>query len=310
MANVICLECKTSFKNDAGLHRHMRVHKLSLAAYYQKHFPRHDKYDKMLIRFKNKEYYFSTDFNSKANLKLWLDKVTKEEAQAYIRDYLLRRKEKKKLVYAPTQVELRSLPIPGMKYLNELFGSYYQLCDTLGFKLKHVKFNFYSQPKDISRCKVIIDTREQLPLKFKLKSKSEALKFGDYKLDNENFTCSCYIERKTLSDFYGTMTSGFDRFKREIFRAHEAGAYLIVLIESPFDSVYTFPHQKQVYGKVTISPEVVFHSMRELLQEFHSLQFLFVKDRAEAVRIIEKIFASNCEYKEVDLQYAYDTGIL
>jgi hypothetical protein len=288
----------------------MRSHKLTLAAYYQKHWPRHDKFDGMMIRFKNKDYYFNTDFNSKLNLKKWLDKVTKDEARDYLRNYLAIRKERKKLIYAPTQVELRSLPVPGMKYFNELFGSYYQLCDTLGFKLKHSKFNFYLPPRDIRRQKVIVDSREQKPLEFTLKTKVEGLKFGDYILENDNLTCNCCIERKSLADFYGTMTSGHDRFKREVFRAQEAGAYLIVVVESPFETVQAYINQPQVSGKIHISPEYVFHGMRDILQEFPNVQFLFVRDRKESVRVIEKIFASNCEYKDVDLQYAYDTGIL
>jgi hypothetical protein len=310
MAKIICLECHKEFNNDTGLHKHLRSHKITQVVYYQKHFPRYDKHDGNFIRFKNKEYYFNTDFNTKTNLKLWLEKVSKDEAKTYLRNYLAKRKERKNLIYAPTQVELRSLPVPGMRYFNDLFGSYYGLCDSMGLKIRHSKFDFYLPPKDISKCHIVSDTREQMPLKFKLKTKSEALKFGDYKLSNENFTCDCYIERKTLGDFYGTLTGGIERFTREVFRAHEAGAYLIVLIESNFESVQTFRFQRQVYGKVSISPEFVFHGMRELLQTYQNLQFLFVNNRDEASRVIEKIFASNCEYKEVDLQYAYDTGVL
>lgn len=310
MAKITCLECNKDFKNDAGLHKHLKTHKLPLAAYYQKHFPRYDKFDKMIIRFKNKEYYFNTDFNTKANLKSWLDIVPKDEARAYLLEYLTTRKKRKKLIYAPSQVELRSLPVPGMKYFNDLFGSYYQLCDSLGLKLKYTKFNFYLPPRNISKSKIIVDTREQKPLEFNLKTKEEGLKFGDYKLDNDNFTCNCCIERKSLADFYGTMTSGFDRFKREVFRAQEAGYNLIVVVESSFESVSKFTSLPQVYGRVHISPEYVWHGMREIIQEFPNVQFLFVKDRDESVRVIEKIFASNCEYKEVDLQFAYDTGIL
>jgi hypothetical protein len=305
-----CLECDKDFKNDAGLHRHIRVHKMMLAAYYQKHFPRYDIYDKTLIRFKSKEYYLTTDFNSRANLRLWLEKASKSEVKKYLSDYFIRRKERKKLIYAPTQVELRSLPVPGMKYLNNLFGSYYQFCASLGLEIKYTKPHFYLPARNISKFKIIIDTRERLPLKFKLKTKVDTLPFGDYKLDSDITTCDCYIERKSIPDLFGTLTSGYDRFKREIYRSKEAGANMVVVVEGSIDSVYQFPYLRQVFGKVKISPEFVFHGMRELIQEFPNIQFLFVNNRDEASRVIEKIFACNCEYKEVDLQFAYDLGDL
>ena len=38
--------------------------------------------------------------------------------------------------------------------------------------------------------------------------------------------------------------------------------------------------------------------------------FYFVKGRKESVRVIEKIFFSDCIYKKIDLQLAYDKKIL
>ncbi len=305
-----CLECNKDFKNDSGLHRHLRVHKMNLATYYQKHYPRYDKYDKMFIRFKSKEYYFNTDFNTKTNLRLWLESVSKDDARAYLRDYFAGRKKRKNLIYAPSQIELRSLPIPGMKYLNDLFGSYYQMCDSLGFKLRYTKTSFFLPPRSLYRNKILVDTREQLPLEFKLKTKIEGLKFGDYKLDNDEITCNCCIERKSLADFFGTMSAGFERFKKEMIRAKDAEFNLIVIIESNMENVYKFPFYPQVRGRVSTNIEFLFHNMREILHNHPNVQFLFVENRAEASRVIEKIFASNCEYKEIDLQYAYDTKTL
>lgn len=304
MDNVdICKICGGKITGDSHF---WREHRMKAVAYYQKFFPRYDLYDKSLIHFKNKDFYLTSDFNSKFNLRMWLETVSTEEAKQYFLDYLKKRKERKNLTYAPTQVELRSLPVPGMKYLNDLFGNYYQVCESLGYKIKHTKFAFEKPLKNISKYKIIIDTREQLPLKFRLKVKHEALAFGDYCLSDTSITCFCFIERKSLSDFYGTLSTGITRFKKELEKASSAGANLIVLIESPFDSVYVFPKMRQVYGKIGTSPEFIFHNMRDLIQTFPNVQFLFVNDRIEASRVIEKIFASNCEYKNVDLQYLYD----
>jgi hypothetical protein len=308
---VKCLECNIEVTSDIVLHKHLRSHKITQAVYYQKHYTRYDKYDKSLIKFKNKEYYFNTDFNSRTNLKAWLESVPKEEAKAYLRDYFLRRRERKGLVYALTQVELRTLPIPGMKYLNELFGGYNEFCESIGLKPKYTKYAFSKKSRNIKKFKIIVDTREQKPLLFNLKTKVDTLPFGDYKLDApDNVTCNCYIERKSASDLFGTLSSGFERFKREILRSQEAGANLIVVVESTLENIAKFPYTRPVFGKIGTSPEYLYHGMREIIQEFPNVQFLFVKDREESSRVIEKIFASNCEYKDCDLQFIYDIGIL
>jgi hypothetical protein len=46
------------------------------------------------------------------------------------------------------------------------------------------------------------------------------------------------------------------------------------------------------------------------MQKYRNIQFIFVNNREEAVKVIEKLFSSNGEYKKIDLQYAYDTGRL
>lgn len=306
----ICKECDKSFRVDSSFNKHMRSHKMSLASYFQKHFPRYDKYDNSFIKFKNEEFYLTSDFNSKENLKLWLDSVSQEEARAYLQEYLVNRKIKKKLIYAPSQVELRSLPIPGIKYFNELFKNYNQLCADIGYKIKYDRFNFSLPIQNLTKNKILIDTREQTPLSFSLKTKSECLPFGDYKLDDDIITHNCYIERKSLSDFYGTLSSGLARFKREIQRALDAKCNFIILIESPFQSVYEFIKQPHIRNKVRISPEFIFRNMRELIKEFPFIQFLFVENRNISSRIIEKIFGSNGEYKNCDLQLMYDLGNL
>jgi hypothetical protein len=62
--------------------------------------------------------------------------------------------------------------------------------------------------------KILTDTREQLPY---WKDKRITLIVGDYttvKLKNK-----FHVERKSLQDLYGTLTSGNNRFKYELFRA-------------------------------------------------------------------------------------------
>ena len=58
--------------------------------------------------------------------------------------------------------------------------------------------------------------------------------------------------------------------------------------------------------KIKASPEFIFHNVRELMQTYENLHFLFVKGRVEAVRVIEKLFLKGKDYHKVDLQLAYD----
>lgn len=302
---IVCKVCNLPFGSDTLLHRHLKTHKVSLASYYQTHYPRFDRFTGEIIKFKNKEFYFNSDFNDKTSLKKWIASNNKETVKSYVVEFLTNRKDRKGLVYTPTQVELRSLPIVGMKYINDNYGDYYQFCSNLGFKNKFSKYSFKTTVLN-RNFKIIVDSREQKPLKFLAKTEVGALKFGDYTLKNAEKRNDCYIERKSLSDLYGTLSGGFERFCREIDRSVEAGASLIVLVEGSIQDVYAFPYTRQVYGKINISPEFIFHNVRDILQRYPTVQFLFVDNREEAARVVETIFASGEDYKITDLQYAYD----
>ena len=93
---VICKECGKAFKTERQLHSHIKVHKLRVVGYYQKHYPRYDLYDQKIIKYKTKEQYFSTDFNSRTNLRLWLKERPPEEAVHYCENLLLTKKGKEK----------------------------------------------------------------------------------------------------------------------------------------------------------------------------------------------------------------------
>ena len=140
-----------------------------MVQYYQSYYPRHDKYNDKIIKFKNKEQYFEADFNSRTNLRMWLKNSNIEDAQQYCKDILIKRKEKKQLIYAPSQAELRSLIFPPIQYYNEIFGSYYKLCEELGFKNKYENLDEITIGLEWQKpeYEILIDTREQRPLKFK-----------------------------------------------------------------------------------------------------------------------------------------------
>ena len=112
--------------------------------------------------------------------------------------------------------------------------------------------------------------------------------------------------RKSLPDFIGTMSAGYERFNNEIERAVEEEAYLVVLVEETLARASSFQFLPYISKKIKATPEFIFHRVRSLIQKYPNVQFLFVNGRKESSRVMEKIFTSECVFKQIDLQLAYD----
>ena len=318
MDKFICQIDSEEFETEKELHRHLRKHKMRMVEYYQTYYPRYDKHTGDIIKFKNKEQYLNTDFNSRTNLRMWLKALPKSQAKKYCENLLTSRKEKKNLEFAPTQVELRSIMSPPIQYYNELFGNYYELCENLGLKTKYINCGeiICGSEYESNKYMIHVDTREQRPLKFNRPIELKALKYGDYAFSDGKASCECYIERKSLVDLIGTLSGGYDRFCREVERSIEDEVNLVVVIEAKLINALYFNHIRKagrrgrVYSKVKATPEFIFNRLRTLLQEYPTIQFLFVNGRKESSRVVEKIFTSGCIYEKIDLQLAYDLGKL
>lgn len=311
---VSCKICDKEFEKDKSLHLHIKAHKLSIEQYYHQNFPRHDLHTKELIKYKNKDQYFSSDFNNKRNLKSWLKSIPNKQAQEYCTTLLQKRKEEKGLVYAPTQVELRTLPMPPIQYYELLFDSYYKLCKKIGYKNK---FKCIPTKKEYEETYsddhlIYIDSREQKPLEIEdFPTEVRGLKFGDYCLNDKEKTQNTYIERKSVPDLIGTLSSGLERFKNEINRAAEENAYMVILVERNLNDCLAFNRLKHVYKKNTrVTPDFIFHNIRDLIQEFSHIQFLFVNGRDECIRIVKKLLLSDVLKEKHDLQLAYELKLL
>jgi hypothetical protein len=309
---VNCKVCDKEFKSEKSLHAHIKCHDLRLAEYYQKYHARRDLFSGDLIKFKSKEYYLSTDFNNRTNLRKWLEDQADDEKKKYCENILKARIKKKNLFYAPSQVELRSVMSPPVQYYNRVFGDYNDLCNELGLKNKFDKLTdeTIEETKPPEDCKIYIDTREQKPFKFDVPFEIKTLKFGDYALSDKKVSGNCYIERKSLNDFIGTMSGGYDRFRREIERAITEDAYLVVLVERCIEEAMNFNKLPYVSSKIRATPEYIFNRVRSLNQDFKNIQFLFAKTKTEAMRLCKKIFFSNHCFKKRDLQLAYDLKVL
>lgn len=310
--SVICKIDGKEFADEKSLHLSLRSYGLNKEKYYHTYYPKKDLFSGETINFKSKEQYFNSDFNDKNNMKKWLKQQPIEKAQEYCRSLLIKRKEEKGIVYSPTQVELRTIMSPSVIFYNKIFKNYYDLCSSVGLTNKFIhpenitnQFKFKLTRED----SIYVDTREQDWLKFDVPFEITTLPFGDYSCTNNN--CNCYVERKSLSDFISTLSIGnLGRFTNEIIRAQKSNAYLVVIIEEKLTNALSFQYLPHISKKIKATPEYIFHNVRQLIQDYDNLQFLFVDGKSEMKRVMESIFSSKCFYKKIDLQLAYDLKIL
>ena len=85
---------------------------------------------------------------------------------------------------------------------------------------------------------VVIDTREKRPWAFPphlVRAEMGTLRTGDYALKGD---MQFAIERKSLDDFLGTISSGWERFLREIGRMEGSGfCAKVIIVEGNFEQV-------------------------------------------------------------------------
>jgi hypothetical protein len=148
-----------------------------------------------------------------------------------------------------------------------------------------------------------IDTREQDPLFFP--------SFSILKLDTGDYGCkppfysNLFIERKSLQDLVGTLGMGYDRFEKEVQRGVDLGNYLVVMVEAPIEDL--IDHRPNLRFKQKASAGFLTKRMRDLIQNYDNVQFVFVDDRNESAAFIEEVFRMKEVAKSIDLQYYYNT---
>lgn len=84
---------------------------------------------------------------------------------------------------------------------------------------------------------ITIDSREQSPWSFDptlVHAVRGTVRTGDYCVTGDK---GFAVERKSLNDFLGTISSGWDRFQREIYRAREAGFHMPIIVEARFSDI-------------------------------------------------------------------------
>ncbi len=209
-------------------------------------------------------------FTDRDSLRQWLKAQPREVGLAWAKEWLVKRKADKGLVYAPSQAELRMLCCPTIPYYEsvaEAEGGYNGVTQALGFKPRYTQTppTFTPLPSDAI---VIQDTREQVPVLLPLAKTIATVDVGDYALAAPHDQ-GVRIERKSLADFCGTLSgrkqvregkavttewSNLERFDRELARAQEQGLYVVMMVESTLNHVYAIRKLPQTKW-VKASPE-------------------------------------------------------
>lgn len=303
---MICEECKSSFQTLKGLHLHVGKSHYSLQEYYSKHFPRMDLTSGEPIVFKDVEDYFEKDFNSKENFALWCSKNESKRVQEYILNMFLKRAKKKQTNRVPSHLELKSLFLPSWFGLISIFKTKENVVNSLSSVLE-LKFDYINNPKfDNKEPEIIIDTREQFPLSFP-NSKKMKLSCGDYSTTGELFS-DVFIERKSLNDLASTLSSGKERFLKEIDRAKKLNYYLVVVVEDEFNKTLNWGPTNS-FSRIA-NGKYLFFTIRNILNNSNNIQFVFSGSRQNSLKIIPKIFQMKGEVRNFDLEYLKDFNLL
>lgn len=143
---------------------------------------------------------------------------------------------------------------------------------------------------------IIIDTREQKPLEFSVPTIRECLPCGDYRAKFSDGSLSDVVmERKSIGDLYGTLSQGYDRFKREIFKAAENKITLVIIIEGSLRRVLAGYRNSQ---RTPIS--IVYQLFT--LKVRYKIDSVFCNNRDEASQYITHYFlACEKEYNDTKL---------
>jgi len=104
------------------------------------------------------------------------------------------------------------------------------------------------------RIKIIVDRREKNPWKFEwfnhVMARKGTLKTGDYSIVGGSAS-GVVVERKSLQDLFGSMSSGRGRFRRELNRMGKFKRAFL-LIEAPVSSFIPGSPWTGISGKLMI----------------------------------------------------------
>lgn len=135
---------------------------------------------------------------------------------------------------------------------------------------------------------IVSDTREQLELDWSgiegiERVEKMCLSFGDYTAIVHEKPVPVVFERKGMNDLFGTMTSGYERFKKEMARAKEANMKLILIVEGTYSEVYQGIKYSQFSGESMIKK-------LHMMQVRYDLETVYCESRRVMARYIAGFF--------------------
>lgn len=139
--------------------------------------------------------------------------------------------------------------------------------------------------------KITIDTREQTPWAFPpelAEATRGTLPQGDYALAGDQ---SFAIERKSVDDFAGTVSSGWERFKRELRRMDNAGfPAKVIIVEGDMAAFFFAPDgTPPTHGHAALTPQFLAKRIAQLTYDFRC-SVLFAGSAPIAAGIAVQIF--------------------
>ncbi len=130
---------------------------------------------------------------------------------------------------------------------------------------------------------IIVDTREQRPFHFSdlIEVRRAALPVGDYSLPG--LEDQVVIERKSLSDLLGSITSGRERFVKEL-RQLRAFRFAALVIEARWPDILS-----GMYGCLSqVHPNSVIGSLMSFAAKYNVIPIL-ADDHDTAARLTERL---------------------
>jgi len=134
---------------------------------------------------------------------------------------------------------------------------------------------------------IIIDSREQLPLSFDCNTVCKYLKVGDYACEYKGVLLKTHFERKSPSDFFGTLVQGHNRFIRELERAKALNIKLIVIVECDYS---TFVKKEFDGAEHSFLSPLILTKILHTTMLNHNLEVVFCNGRKEMVLYIKNYF--------------------
>ncbi len=131
---------------------------------------------------------------------------------------------------------------------------------------------------------IIVDTREQLPLPFKCGTMRLCLPFGDYGCELKDGTMvNLVFERKSIADLYGTLSKGYERFRKMLRKAEAEDVKVCIIIEGSLRKVAKGFARSQRSGGSIIKQLFT-------LRAVYNVEIVFCQDRMEMAAHIEHCF--------------------